>query len=215
MIGFVGAVGGCGVAKRSSFVSGRQMVMPRARVALRMAVSVGDSIPLDIPVFIDGEEKKSKDVLEGKTVAICAIPGALTPTCSNKHVPSFIDKADELKQKGIDDIYVIAVNDPFVMKAFAEKLGGEGKVKMIADGNAEFTKAIGLTKDTGNFGGLRSHRYSMIATNGTVLKLNVDTEGYQNSSADKLLDQMGEAEDPLAAFCKDAPDADECRTYES
>jgi len=86
---------------------------------------------------------------------------------------------------------------------------------MIADGNAEFTKAIGLTKDTGNFGGLRSHRYSMIATNGTVLKLNVDTEGYQNSSADKLLDQMGEAEDPLAAFCKDAPDADECRTYES
>ncbi len=127
----------------------------------------------------------------GKTIALFALPGAFTPTCSAKHVPGYLEKFGELKAAGIDEIWCISVNDPFVMGAWARDLKSDGKVRMLGDGDAVFTKATGLTLDlTGRGMGLRSSRYSMLVKDGKVATLNVEAPGkFEVSDASTMLAQ--------------------------
>ena len=114
----------------------------------------------------------------GKTVAVFAVPGAFTPTCSAKHVPSYLQNYDAMKAAGVDEIWCLSVNDPFVMGAWARDQKTDGKVRMLADGDAAFAKATGLTLDlTGKGLGLRSNRYSMLVKDGKVATLNVEAPG--------------------------------------
>jgi peroxiredoxin len=128
----------------------------------------------------------------GKTVALFAVPGAFTPTCSAKHLPGFKDHAADLKAKGVDTIACLSVNDAFVMKAWGENQGVGDDVLMLADGNGDFTRAVGLDMDAGRFGmGQRSQRYSMIVKDGTVSELNVEQGGeFRVSSAEYMLAQL-------------------------
>jgi len=127
----------------------------------------------------------------GKTIALFALPGAYTPTCSAKHVPGFVAKADEFKAAGVDEIWCVSVNDAFVMGAWGRDQHTGGKVRMMADGSAEFSKAVGLTLDLTARGlGLRSNRYSMLVKDGVVKALNVEGPGeFKVSDADTLLAQ--------------------------
>lgn len=127
----------------------------------------------------------------GKTVALFALPGAFTPTCSAKHVPGYLEKFGELKAAGVDEIWCVSVNDAFVMGAWARDLKAAGKVRMLGDGDAAFTKATGLTLDlTGRGMGLRSTRYSMLVKDGKVATLNVEAPGkFEVSDAATLLAQ--------------------------
>jgi len=127
----------------------------------------------------------------GKKVAIFALPGAYTPTCSAKHVPGYVEKAGELKAAGVDEIWCISVNDAFVMGAWGRDQKTAGKVRMMGDGSAAFTKATGLTLDLGAKGmGLRSQRYSMLVVDGVVKTLNVEAPGkFEVSDADTMLKQ--------------------------
>jgi peroxiredoxin len=162
-----------------------------------MTIQAGDRLP-DAPLTIataDGPQQTTTgDFFGGKRVALFAVPGAFTPTCSARHLPSYVDKAQELKGKGIDEIACIAVNDPFVMAAWGER-DGSHDITMLADGNGEFSEAIGLTMDGSKFGlGQRSQRYSMIVDDGVVEQLNVEAPGeYRASSAEHLLDQLATA----------------------
>ena len=128
----------------------------------------------------------------GKRVALLAVPGAFTPTCSAKHLPGFKEKAAELKAKGVDTIACVSVNDVFVMKAWAKDQGITDEVMMLADGNGAFTKALGLEMDASKFGmGERSQRYSLIARDGVVSELNVEEGGkFEVSSAEYMLAQL-------------------------
>lgn len=128
----------------------------------------------------------------GKTIAIFALPGAYTPTCSAKHLPGFIAKASEFKAKGVDEIWCLSVNDAFVMGAWGKEQGADGIVRMIADGSAEFTKKLGMELDLVARGlGVRSQRYSMLVKNGVVQSVNLDPAGsFENSTAEKLLTQL-------------------------
>lgn len=111
----------------------------------------------------------------GKTIALFAVPGAFTPTCSNQHVPGYLENHDALKAAGVDEIWCLAVNDPFVMGAWARDRGTADKIRMLADGNGDFAKAAGLTLDASGLGlGLRSQRYSMLVRDGKVVTLNVE-----------------------------------------
>jgi len=127
----------------------------------------------------------------GKTIAIFGLPGAFTPTCSAKHVPGYLEKAGALKAAGVDEIWCISVNDPFVMGAWGREQKSAGKVRMMADGSAEFTKALGLTFDlTARGMGVRSQRYSMLVKDGIVRTLNVEAPGkFEVSDANTLLEQ--------------------------
>lgn len=127
----------------------------------------------------------------GKTIALFALPGAFTPTCSAKHVPGYVEKFDELKAAGVDEIWCLSVNDAFVMGAWAREQKSTGKVRMLADGSADFAKATGLTLDLSARGmGLRSNRYSMLVKDGVVKTLNVEAPGkFEVSDADTLLAQ--------------------------
>ena len=127
----------------------------------------------------------------GKTIALFALPGAYTPTCSAKHVPSYVDNFDELKSAGVDEIWCVSVNDAFVMGAWARDQKTATKVRMMADGSAEFTKATGLTLDLSARGmGLRSNRYSMLVKDGKVASLNVEAPGkFEVSDGATLLAQ--------------------------
>ena len=127
----------------------------------------------------------------GKTIALFALPGAFTPTCSAKHVPGYIAKFDELKAAGVDEIWCVSVNDAFVMGAWARDQHAAGKVRMLGDGSADFTKATGLTLDlTARGMGLRSNRYSMLIKDGTVVALNNEGPGkFEVSDAATLLSQ--------------------------
>ncbi|MDD5334358.1 MAG: peroxiredoxin [Rhodoferax sp.] len=127
----------------------------------------------------------------GKTIALFALPGAFTPTCSAKHVPGYIQKFSELKAAGVDEIWCVSVNDAFVMGAWARDQKTDGKVRMLADGDAAFAKATGLTLDlTGKGMGLRSNRYSMLVKNGKVATLNIEAPGkFEVSDAATLLAQ--------------------------
>ena len=127
----------------------------------------------------------------GKTIALFALPGAFTPTCSAQHVPGYVEKFAELKAAGIDEIWCISVNDAFVMGAWAREQKTAGKVRMLADGDAAFTKATGLTLDlTGKGLGLRSNRYSMLVKDGKVVTLNIEAPGkFYVSGATTMLAQ--------------------------
>jgi len=159
-----------------------------------MAINVGDRLP-SVPLTLatpDGPQPTTSDeFFKGKKVALFAVPGAFTPTCSARHLPSYVDKAAELKAKGIDEIVGTSVNDAFVMGAWNQHQGSED-ITMLADGNGEFAKAVGLTMDGSKFGmGTRSQRYSMVVNDGVVEQLNVEAPGaYEASSAEHMLEQM-------------------------
>ncbi len=159
-----------------------------------MTISTGQRVPTTTltKVTADGPDQvSSDDFFAGRTVALFAVPGAYTPTCSARHLPSFIDKAGELKAKGVDEIACTSVNDPFVMAAWAKSTGAEG-ITMLADGNGDFASALGLTMDGSKFGlGQRSQRYAMLVKDGVIGQLNVEEPGqYSVSSAEHLLDQI-------------------------
>ena len=159
-----------------------------------MTIQVGERLP-DVPLTIATAEgpqaTTSTDYFAGKRVALFAVPGAYTPTCSARHLPSFVDKAEELKAKGIDEIACTSVNDAFVMGAWNQAQGSED-ITMIADGNGLFAKAVGLEMDASKFGmGERSQRYSMVVNDGVVEQLNVEAPGeYRASSAEHMLEQL-------------------------
>ncbi len=160
-----------------------------------MSISVGDKLPeaTFMEMTANGPEPcTTADVFGGKKVALFAVPGAYTPTCSAKHLPGFVDKQDDLSAKGVDDIVCTSVNDVFVMGAWGKDNGAEGKVRMLADGNGAFAQALGLELDASGFGmGKRSQRYSMLVEDGTVTELNVEDGGaFEVSSADYLLGQL-------------------------
>jgi glutaredoxin/glutathione-dependent peroxiredoxin len=131
----------------------------------------------------------------GKTIALFALPGAFTPTCSAKHVPGYVEKFNEFKAAGVDEIWCVSVNDAFVMGAWARDQKTGTKVRMLADGSADFSKATGLTLDLSARGmGLRSNRYSMLVKNGKVVTLNVEAPGkFEVSDANTLLAQAKSA----------------------
>jgi glutaredoxin/glutathione-dependent peroxiredoxin len=162
-----------------------------------MTIQVGDRLP-DVPLTIGTAEgpkpTTSGEFFKNKRVALFAVPGAFTPTCSARHLPSYVDKASELKGKGVDEIACISVNDPFVMSAWNQRDGSQD-ITMLADGNGEFTDAVGLAFDGSKFGmGKRSQRYSMIVNDGVVEQLNVEEPGeYRASSAETMLDQLATA----------------------
>jgi glutaredoxin/glutathione-dependent peroxiredoxin len=134
---------------------------------------------------------KVADAAAGKTIAIFGLPGAFTPTCSAKHVPGYVQNFDALKKAGVDEIWCVSVNDAFVMGAWARDQKATGKVRMLADGSAEFAKATGLTLDlTAKGMGLRSNRYSMLVKDGKVASLNIEAPGkFEVSDADTILAQ--------------------------
>ena len=134
---------------------------------------------------------KVADAAAGKTIAIFGLPGAFTPTCSAKHVPGFVQHADDFRKAGVDEIWCVSVNDAFVMGAWARDQKATGKVRMLADGSAEFAKATGLTLDlTARGMGLRSNRYSMLVKDGKVVALNNEAPGkFEVSNAETLLAQ--------------------------
>jgi peroxiredoxin len=162
-----------------------------------MTIQVGERLP-DVPLAIAGPDgpqpTTSGEYFGGKRVALFAVPGAFTPTCSARHLPSYVEKAQDLKAKGIDEIACISVNDPFVMAAWGER-DGSSDITMIADGNGEFAEAIGLALDGSKFGmGKRSQRYSMIVDDGVVEQLNIEAPGeYRASSAEHMMDQLATA----------------------
>jgi peroxiredoxin len=139
------------------------------------------------------ESLSTADVFGGRTVVLFAVPGAFTPTCHLKHLPGFINHADDFKQKGVDTVACVAVNDPFVLDSWAKASGGQGKVLFLSDGNAEFTNKIGMDFDGSGIGlGTRSKRYAMIVEDGVVKALNLeDSPGVADkSTAENLLDKV-------------------------
>jgi len=160
-----------------------------------MAIKVGDKLPDATFMEMTGDGPgpvTTSDVFAGKTVALFAVPGAFTPTCSAKHVPGYVEKAGDLSAKGVDEIVCTSVNDVFVMGAWGEDQKAGNKVRMLADGNGAFAAAIGLEMDGSGFGmGQRSQRYSMIVKDGVVSELNVESGGeFKVSSADYMLGQL-------------------------
>ena len=143
-----------------------------------MPIKVGDKLPNTTFRVMTAEGPKPKttdEVFKGKKVALFAVPGAFTPTCSNLHMPSFLNNVAAFKAKGVDTIAVTAVNDAFVMKAWADKTGGDGKIDFLADGSGDFAKAIDMTLDaSGNGLGIRSKRYSMLVDDGVVKQINIE-----------------------------------------
>lgn len=168
-----------------------------------MTIKVGDKLPdATLFEFFHKEEGgcslgpnpfKVAESVAGKTVVILALPGAYTPTCSASHLPGFVQNADALKAKGVDEIWCVSVNDAFVMGAWGKSQNADGKVRMMADGSAEFTKKIGMELDLTARGlGVRSQRYSMIVKDGEVTHLNLDQAGkFEVSSAEVILGQLG------------------------
>lgn len=157
-----------------------------------MTIAVGDTIPnVTLKHLTDNgmQEITTGDLFAGKTVVLFSVPGAFTPTCSAKHLPGFVQKTEDLKAKGVDEIVCLAVNDPFVMRAWGDKHAVAGKVFMLPDGNAAFTAALGLTMDGSGYGlGTRGQRFALVAKNGTVSHLAVEKPGeFDVSSAEAIL----------------------------
>src|SRR5262252_5630470 len=156
-----------------------------------MAIKPGDTLP-DVKVK-EMTESGPKDVSlaelsKGKKIVLFSVPGAFTPTCSMKHLPGFVEKAATIKAKGVDEIVCMAVNDAFVMGAWGDNQKAHGKVRMVADGNAQFTKALGLELDASGFGmGVRGQRFALVAKDGKVEHVAVDPSGLDVSSAESIL----------------------------
>lgn len=160
-----------------------------------MTISIGDKIP-NVEIMLSTAEGPQKaetgSVLGGGSVALFSVPGAFTPTCSAKHLPGFVENADALKAKGIDKIVCMSVNDAFVMQAWGDSQNAGDKVEMLADGNGEFARALGLTLDAQGFGmGERAQRFSVLLEDGVVKELNVEEPGaFDVSSAEHMLGQL-------------------------
>ena len=167
-----------------------------------MSIQIGDRLPDGtLAEFIENETAgcslgpntfQVADLVKGKKIVIFGLPGAFTPGCSVQHVPGYVKHADALKAKGIDEIWCISVNDAFVMGAWGREQNATGIVRMMGDGNADFTKALGLDADFSKFGmGTRSQRYSMLVEDGVVKQLNVEQGGkFEVSNAETLLGQI-------------------------
>ena len=167
-----------------------------------MTIKVGDKLPEGtIQEFVEVEGNgcsigpntfKVEDQVKGKKIAIFGLPGAFTPTCSAKHVPSYLNNIDALKKKGVDEVWCFSVNDPFVMGAWARDQKANGKIRFMADGAAEYTKKLGLDFDlTGRGLGMRCQRFSMIVDDGVVKSLNIEAAGkYEVSGAETMLEQL-------------------------
>jgi peroxiredoxin len=160
-----------------------------------MPIKVGDTLP-DVKLKEMGEggpkDVSLGELTKGKKVVIFAVPGAFTPTCSMKHLPGFVESADAIRKKGVDDIVCLSVNDAFVMGAWGKSSGATGKVRMLADGNGEFTKAVGLGLDASGFGmGQRSQRYAMVVKDGRVEQVLVEPgPGLNVSSAESVIGKL-------------------------
>jgi peroxiredoxin len=160
-----------------------------------MAINVGDAVPemTLVKATADGPAPvTTAELFGGRTVALFSVPGAFTPTCSAKHLPGYVDHADSLKGKGVDEVVCVSVNDAFVMAAWGKSAHADGKVTMIADGNGDFSKALGLTFDGSAYGmGLRGQRFSMLVKDGRVAQLNIEPPGaFGVSSAEHLMAQL-------------------------
>ena len=160
-----------------------------------MAIKVGDTLPADVKLKEMGEGAPKDvtvgEIFKGRKVVLFAVPGAFTPTCSMKHLPGFVEKADEIKKKGVDEIVCLSVNDGFVMSEWQRDQNAPN-ITFIPDGNGELTKALGLTVDASGYGmGTRSQRYAMIVEDGVVKELNIEAPGeFKVSAADYMLAQL-------------------------
>jgi len=164
-----------------------------------MAIQVGQALPnVTLYEFIEEETPgcavgpnafQVADMVKGKTIIVFGLPGAYTPTCSAKHVPGYVQHHDALKAKGVDEVWCVSVNDAFVMGSWGRELGTKGKVRMLGDGNAEFSQAVDLTLDlTGRGMGIRSNRYAMLVKDGVVKALHVEEPGkFDVSGAEAML----------------------------
>jgi len=161
-----------------------------------MTIKPGDAVPPATFTVMAAEGPKLRtadEIFKGRKVVLFGVPGAFTPTCSATHLPGFRDSTEAFKAKGIDEIAVTSVNDVFVMDAWAKQVGAAGKIAFLADGNADFAKALGLTLDLTERGlGIRSQRYSMLVENAVVRRLNIEAAPNQaeTSSAEALLQQI-------------------------
>jgi peroxiredoxin len=164
-------------------------------------IKVGEKLPeATLREFIDVEtegcklgpnEFKVGDLTKGKKIVVFGLPGAFTPTCSAKHVPGYVEKFEALKGKGVDEIWCVSVNDAFVMGAWGRDQKAHGKVRMMADGGAQFTKALGLDQDIPGMG-VRSKRYAMVVQDGVVKNLDVEAPGkFEVSDAQSMLSRLG------------------------
>lgn len=160
-----------------------------------MTIQVGDKIP-SVKVKVVGpdgiEDAKTDELFAGRKVVLFAVPGAFTPTCSAQHLPGFVEKAADIRGKGVDAILCLSVNDAFVMEAWARDRKVGDKVTLVADGSGDFTRAVGLELDGTNFGmGVRSQRYALVAEDGVVKKLAVEAPmKFEVSSAEAVLGQL-------------------------
>jgi peroxiredoxin len=159
-----------------------------------MAIKAGDTLPdVKLKEMGDGGPKDVSlgELSKGKKLVLFAVPGAFTPTCSMKHLPGFVEKSGDLRQKGVQEVACVSVNDAFVMGAWGKDQGCGGKVRMLADGNGELAKALGLELDASGFGmGKRSKRYAIIANDGKVEQVLVDESGLKESSAENVLSKL-------------------------
>lgn len=153
-------------------------------------IAIGQALPAGEFTFITAEGKQQRDsqsLFGGKRVVLFAVPGAFTPTCSNAHLPGYVVLADQLMAKGVDAICCLSVNDAFVMKAWQDTQNAEA-ITMLADGDGSWTRALGLAKETGAFGGVRAQRFALIANDGVVEQLFVEAPGkFEVSDAQSLL----------------------------
>lgn len=160
-----------------------------------MTISIGDKLPEATFNTMTADGAKSlttADIFSGKTVVLFGVPGAFTPTCNNNHLPGYLENHEAILARGVDTIAVVAVNDQFVMGAWANFTGGEGKILYLADGNGDFVRAAGLEADMSQYAmGARSKRFSMIVKDGVVSTLNIETgPGVNESGAARILEQL-------------------------
>lgn len=160
-----------------------------------MTINVGDRLPKAnlVKASPDGPQPvDSEEYFAGRRIALFSVPGAFTPTCSARHLPGFVERVEELRAKGVDEVACTAVNDAFVLQAWSESAGANGKVTMLADGNGDFVSALGLEMDGSKFGmGRRGQRWSAIVNDGVVEQLNVEEPGAFNvSSADYMIERL-------------------------